>query len=156
MSWVRPSRIGWIVLVSGLAGLAAFGLMVRNATSTDQMAPLEAMRRFDSRRSGLGRPFLEFAADGSVAQRTPPGAGPPVAIQRVNVWVYRTATQRFVETRIPFWFFRLKAPAARYALDGTGLDLDALGITPAALAQHGPGVVLDRVTPSGRVLVWAE
>ena len=103
-----------------------------------------------------GRPVLELAPDGSVVRRNPSQASAPTELERVNVWVYRTKTQRFTETRIPFWFFRLKAPAAQYAMDGTGLDLDALRITPGELTQYGPALVIDWVSPDGRVLIWTE
>lgn len=152
----RPRRVVWILLACAIVGLATFGLMVRSVTSTDRITLADATRRFEAQRIGSGQPLLELAPDGSVIRRKPSPTSAPTALERVNVWVYRIATQRFIETRIPFWFFRLKAPAAQYALGGTGLDFDTLGITPEVLSRYGPGLVIDWMTPDGRVLIWTE
>ena len=57
----------------------------------------------------------------------------------------------------PFWFFRLKGPAARLALDGTGFDLDRLHLTPSDLERFGPAVIVDHTSRDGsRLLVWTE
>ena len=146
----------WVLLACAVVGLTAFGVMVQSVTSSDKITLADATRRFDAPRISSGRPVLELAPDGSVIRRNPSYASAPTELERVYVWVYRTKTQRFIETRIPFWFLRLKAPAAQYALGGTGLDLDALGITPGLLTQYGPALVIDRVSPDGRVLIWTE
>jgi hypothetical protein len=101
----------WILLACAIAGLAAFGLMARSVTSTERITHADPTRRFEAQRISSGQPLLELAPDGSVIRRKPSPTSPPTALERVNVWVYRIATQRFIETRIPFWFFRLKAPA---------------------------------------------
>jgi hypothetical protein len=73
------------------------------------------------------------------------------------VLAYQAGEQRLVAADVPFWFFRLKGPAAQYALSGTGLDLKRLGITAADLERHGPAVVIDHTRPNGdRLLVWTE
>jgi hypothetical protein len=45
----------------------------------------------------------------------------------------------------------------QYAVQGTGVDLDRLGVTAADIERHGPGPILDETRANGdRVLVWAE
>ena len=79
---------------------------------------------------GAAVPILGVTADGAVDRREPPPDEPPPGrLSRLHVWVYHAFPARLAERRIPFWFFRLKAPAAQYALDGTRLDLVRLGIT---------------------------
>jgi hypothetical protein len=58
---------------------------------------------------------------------------------------------------VPFWFFRIKAPAADFALEGTGLSFQRLGITADELRRYGSSS-RDR-SPNhggGRLLVWTE
>jgi hypothetical protein len=93
-----------------------------------------------------------------VARRErPPDEPPPGRLSRLHVLVYHASSERLAESRIPFWFFRLKAPAAQYALDGTGLDLERLGITAPELERFGPRVVLEHQATNGnRVLIRTE
>jgi hypothetical protein len=51
----------------------------------------------------------------------------------------------------------LKGAAARYALAGTGFDLDRLGLPEADLERFGPGVIVDYVSPEGdHLFVWTD
>jgi len=69
----------------------------------------------------------------------------------------RASDNCLVRSDIPFWFFRLKGSAARFALKDRGFDMDRLGITPKDIARQGSGVILDVVFANGdRLLVWAE
>jgi hypothetical protein len=62
-----------------------------------------------------------------------------------------------VSAEVPFWFFRLKGPAAHLALRDTGFDLERLGLTPADLSRHGPSIVIDSSRDNAdRLLVWTE
>ena len=103
-------------------------------------------------------PILSLSPDGAVINRAPaPSDDTASRPDRIVVSVYRADTNRLVETRIPFWFFRIKAPAADFALEGTGLSFQRLGITADDLRRYGPGVVIDRRTAGGgRLLVWTE
>ncbi len=70
---------------------------------------------------------------------------------------YQPHIGRIVRADVPFWFLKLKGPAARLALRDTGVDRDRLGITPADLERYGPWVVVDQATNSGaRLLMWTE
>jgi hypothetical protein len=79
------------------------------------------------------------------------------------VLAYGVREQRLVEVDIPFWFYKMKAPAAGFALNLTGIanlttfDLDDLGVTAADLERFGPGLVVDVDGPDGeRLLIWTE
>ncbi len=145
------------VLVAAALGLLIFGFLSWRATTVDRASPGYAMRRFAAIR-GTGAPVLEITPEGQVARRELPlDSAPPNDIRRLHVLVYHARSQRLVESRIPFWFFRLKAPAAQYALEGTGLDLQRLGITASELERWGPRIVLDHQTgPGTYVLIWTE
>lgn len=70
---------------------------------------------------------------------------------------FRAGDNRLLRSDIPFWFLRLKGPAAQFALRGSGFDMKRLGITPGDIARQGTGIILDETSASGgRLLVWAE
>lgn len=79
----------------------------------------------------------------------------PVA--RLRALVSRAADRRLVSVDSPFWFVKLKGPAAAFVLQDTGLDLDRLGLTPADLERAGPAIVFDHGSPDGSLLLmWTE
>jgi hypothetical protein len=157
---VRWSRVGVVLLVCGVAGVGLFAMMAWRATSSEVIGQADAMRRFDALRARLGSagPIVSLGPDGTVINRAPaPADDTAAAPDHIIVSVYRADTNRLVETRIPFWFFRIKAPAADVALQGTGLSLQRLGITADDLRRYGPRVVIDHPTAvGGRLLVWTE
>ncbi len=157
---VRWSRVVLVLLVCGLAGVSLFAVMAWRATSSEVLGQADAMRRLDALHARLGSavPILSLSPDGTVINRAPAPADDTAApLSRIVVSVYRADTSRLVETRIPFWFFRIKAPAADSALEGTGLSFQKLGITADDLRRYGPRVVIDhRTTEGGRLLVWTE
>jgi len=70
---------------------------------------------------------------------------------------YRAAEHRLVAADVPFWFLKGKAPAVRFALRGTGLDLERLGMTPGELERYGAALILDENAASGdRLLIWTK
>lgn len=81
----------------------------------------------------------------------------PGAIRRLNALAYQADGQRLIAANAPFWFFRLKGPAAQLALSDTGLDLGRLGLTAAELQRFGPALLIDHKRANGdRLLVWTE
>jgi hypothetical protein len=155
----------WGRVVSLLAGCAAIGIalfaaMAWRATSTDVVESADALQRLDALRAQLGAepPILGLEQDGTVRNRVAaPDTSAVAPLSRIVVFVYRADTGRLIRTRIPFWFFRIKAPAADYALEGTGLSFQKLGITADDLQRYGPRVVVDhRTLGGGRLLVWTE
>lgn len=140
-------------------GLGIFSVMVYRAVTIERVPPSEALRRIQAIRAVLpaGPPVLTLDDAGTVVRREEPRTTAPVPIRRLSVLAYHADAQRLLSADVPFWFFRIKGPAARYAVRDTGFDLDRLGITPADLERHGPSVVIDRVRPNGdRLLVWTE
>lgn len=113
-----------IVALCAFGGLVIFGIMTWRSTSIDRLEPADAAQRLEAVRQRFGRaaPVLQLGADGTVISRRPPNERPDAVISKIIVVTYDASAQRLTETRIPFWFFRIKAPAAEYAFGGTGLD----------------------------------
>ena len=90
-------------------------------------------------------------------ERRSPAHDAGATIVSIVVITYDAAPRRLTETRIPFWFFRIKAPAAQYAFGGTGLDFHRLGVTATDLRRYGPALIIDHTTEAGRrLVVWTE
>ena len=101
--------------------------------------------------------MLRLRADGTVIDRKPPSTNRDTDVESIIVVTYDATARRFTQTRIPFWFFRIKAPAAEYAFGGTGLDFRKLGLTAADLRGYGPALIVDHITAAGgRLVVWTE
>jgi hypothetical protein len=146
------------LMVGASLGLGIFGVMAYRAVTIDRAAPAEALRRFDAIRAARpGPPLLTLDDAGDVVRREEPRTTAPAPIRRLVVLAYHAETQRLLSADVPFWFLKIKGPAARYALRDTGLDLDRLRLTATDLARHGPSVVIDRVRSNGdRLLVWTQ
>ena len=154
-----PTRVGLGILVAALVGLAVFGLLASSVTSvtdSDQAAAYEVFRAvIDSLDSGP--PRLQRDGSGNLVSRAVPPGKSGARPVKLGVLLYRPSENKLVQSHIPFWFFRLKASTARFALRGSGFDMDQLGVTPADIARQGPGLILDEQAPDGgRLLVWAE
>jgi hypothetical protein len=152
-------RILSLLLIAAVIGLAAFGVMVYRAVTIQTAESSEALREFARVRAALpaGPALLALDASGNVVRRAEPRTETPDPIHRLCVLAYHAGTRRLVSAEVPFWFLRLKGPAAQLALRDTGLDLERYRITPADLARHGPAVVIDSSRDNGdRLLVWTE
>lgn len=155
----RSLRVLGILLLCGLAGIAAFAALVSRAVSVEDAPRAEAERRIGVARAGLPSkaPLVELDVDGRVHRTAVSAEGTARPVERLKALAWRAADQRLVSADTPFWFFKLKSPAARYALAGTGFDLDRLGLTPADLERFGPGVIVDDVSRDGdHLFVWTE
>ena len=157
---IRWGRVVFAFLGCAVIGIAVFGAMAWRATSTEVIEGADVLQRFDALRAqlGAGPPILSLAQDGTVRNRVAaPEPGAVTSLSRIVVFVYRADTGRLIKTRIPFWFFRIKAPAADFALEGTALSFQKLGITADDLQSYGPRVVIDhRTQGGGRLLIWTE
>jgi hypothetical protein len=156
---VRTSRIVLAIVIGAIVGLAIFGRLAYQAVDVEQVGRSEALTRFAAARDGFRdqAPMLEVDAEGRVSARRAPPPVLPQDVSRLKALAYWSADERLVLTDVPFWFFRLKRPALQFALRGTGLDLDRLGLTAEDLARQGPSLVLDEARANGdRLLVWTE
>jgi hypothetical protein len=73
------------------------------------------------------------------------------------VLAHLASERGLVRAEVPLWFLRLKAPAVRPVLRGTGVDPGDLGLTVDDLEALGRALLLDVSRPNGdRVLVWTE
>jgi hypothetical protein len=156
----RGRAIGGAIAAGAAVGLIIFGVLVSRAVTVEQAEAPEALRRFTAVRSALGPapPLLTLDDAGNVVRRaSPPPASAAAGLSRLAVLTYHVDGRRLVSAEVPFWFFRLKGPAAQFVVRGTGLDFNRLQITAADLARHGPAVVIDHARLNGdRVLVWTE
>jgi hypothetical protein len=152
-------RILPLILLAGVLGFAVFGVMVYRAVTIQTAESSDALREFARVRAALpaAPALLGLDAAGNVVRREQPRTHSPDPIRRLRVLAYHAGSRRLVSAEVPFWFLRLKGPAAQYALRDTGLDLERFRITPAELARHGPSVVIDSSRDNGdRLLVWTE
>jgi len=155
----RTSRILLLTLAAAVAGIGLFGVLLWRAITVEQADLAEATRRFAAARAALGSapPLLDIDDHGAVTRRAKPPDTAPPPIARIHALAYQAGQRRLVRAEAPFWFFKLKGPAAQYALRGTGLDLARLQLTAADLQRFGPAVLIDHVSRDGnRLLVWTE
>jgi hypothetical protein len=155
----RGRLVALVVAGGAAAGVVVFGVLVSRAVTVEQAEAPEALRRFAAVRSSLRgtTPLLALDEAGTVVRRTDPPSVSPVRLTRLAVLTYQVNARRLVSADVPFWFLKLKGPAAQVALRGTGLDLTRLGITPADLERYGPSLVIDHTRPGGdRLLVWTK
>ena len=156
---VRPSRILLIVLAAALLGVGVFGLLAARVTSMEKMDEAAAILLFDAVVDSLdsGPPRLTRDGSGRFTNSATVQEGPLIKPSRLVVMAYRSRDHRLVRSEIPFWFFRLKGPAAQVALKDSGFDMKRLGIRPRDIARQGTGLILDETFAGGdRILVWAE
>lgn len=149
--------------LAAIFGISVFLVLAWNATTITETDRQGADRRAEIVRQGdPGREsLLMLSSDGAFVRRDPAPAARPGTVTHLYVLAYGAKEQRLVEVDIPFWFFKMKAPAAQFALNLTGIanltsvNLDDLGVTAADLERHGPGLVVDVEGPDGeRLLIW--
>lgn len=155
----RTRKVLLAVAAAAGIGLLVFGALVYRAVNIERASVPEALRRFEAVRSAFGgrTALLTLDESGSVIRREEPARQAPGAIRRLNALAFQADQQRLIAANVPFWFFKIKGPAAQLALRDTGLDLGQLRITAADLERHGPALVIDRLRANGdRLLVWTE
>jgi hypothetical protein len=156
---MRTRRVLLLLLAGAIAGMAIFAALAWRAVDVEEADAPEALRRVAAVRAALGNrpPLLTLDEAGHVVRRAAPPAHQPRPLTRLAVLAYQADEQRLVSADVPYWFFRLKGPAAQYLVRGTGLDLERLELTAADLARYDPSLVIDHVRPNGdRLLVWTE
>jgi hypothetical protein len=151
-------RVALVFLACAVGGVLIFGGLVWRAVTIAEVAPATASERFSAARATLpGRALVEIDDQGRVTRRESAPDRAPQPIKRLKAMVYQPRLGRIVRAEVPFWFLKLKGPAAQLALRDTGIDLDQLAITPSDLERYGPRIVVDQVISSGsRLLVWTE
>ena len=159
---MRPTtarRLLLVILAGAAVGFTIFGVMAYRAVTVERALAEDAFQRFERARAaaGGGTALLVLDESGRVIRRADPPPAVPHAITRLRVLAYQAADERLVTADIAFWFFKLKGPAAAYAVRGTGLDFERLQISAADLERYGPAIVIDHGGPDGsRLLVWTE
>jgi hypothetical protein len=152
-------RLAGLFALCALIGLTLFAILVWRAVTIEDVERAEAMRRCDVVRGSFQShtPLIELDQLGRVVRAAPVGDAPGRPISRLKALAWRAAEHRLVSSDAPFWFFKLKGPAARFALEGTGFDLERLHLTPADLERAGPALLVDHTSEDGsRLLVWTD
>jgi hypothetical protein len=158
-SGYQRRRLGILVFVAAaVVGIGISGALVVRSVTVTRMDASGALNNFESIKKRMpGTPPL-VARDASgtlVRRRSATTTGP--APTSLHALAYYVDGERLVQADVPMWFFKVKGPAVRYAVRGTGLDLDALNVTATDLEHAGAGVVLDETRSNGdRLLVWTE
>jgi hypothetical protein len=73
---------------------------------------------------------VEIDDEGRLVRTASAGEATGRPIARLRALAWRAADRRLASVDSPFWFVKLKGPAAAYLLEGTGMDLERLGLTP--------------------------
>jgi len=146
-----------LVIVAAVAGLAVFGVLAWRSVNVLEMDASGALHNFEAVRARLsGPPLVERDATGALVRRTSVKATGSVPTE-LHALAYYGDGQRLVRADVPLWFFKVKGPALRYAVRGTGLDLDSLNLTATDLENAGARLVLDETRSNGdRLIVWTE
>jgi hypothetical protein len=156
---MRTSRFLLLLAIGAVVGFSIFGVMVWRAVDVEEMPAPDALRRFAEARGPFAgvTPILELDDHGRLVRRARPAPEDAARPHTLRVLAYRAADRRLIRADVPFWFFELKGPAIEYALAGTGLDLERLGVTPGELKRYGPTLVIDHTGADGdRLLVWTD
>jgi hypothetical protein len=157
-SW-RPSRILLVILGAALLGMAIFGLLASRVTSWTKADGSKAKEHFEEVLGTFasGSPRLTRDGSGQFTNTAITAEAAGIEPKKLGVLAFRAGDHRLLRSDIPFWFIRLKGPAAKFALRGSGFDMKRLGITPGDIARQGAGIILDETSANGdRLLVWAE
>ena len=134
---MAPSSRSWAVALAGAAllGLTIFGALAWRSVRVEHADETDAFRRFEEVRREFGStPLVHWAPGGTLTRmpaQVPRGARPA----KLHVLAYRSAEERVIQADVPLWFFKVKGPAADYALRGTGFDLTTLASRPATSSR---------------------
>jgi hypothetical protein len=147
----------WLGLAA-LLGILVFGLLVWRSVRVVRMDPTASENNFEEALGSLPSRIALVHRDARGRLVRPPPVDPVGARPtQVHILAYYVDGQRLVRTDLPLWFFKVKGPAAAYALRGTGFDLEMLGLTAGDLEQAGARVVLDERRATGdRLLAWTD
>jgi len=156
---MRTWQILGMLVLGAVIGFTVFGLLTWRNTTVEIVGREDALLRLAETRALFGDavPLLDIEASGQLTRRR---AGPDtegVSPELLVVLAYRVREQRLIRVDVPFWFVKLKGPAAQFALRDTGFDLRRLGLTASDLEKQGPGLILDESRENGdRILIWTE
>jgi len=152
-----------LLLASAVAagvGVGIFGWIASRRVHVQRAASEEAQLALRTQRQAIRdtQPFFDLdAARGPARRPSDSTQGHGERATSFQVLAYYADGGRLVRASVPFWFLKLKGPAAQLALRGTGFDLEKLEATPAEIQRLGPHLLLDEIRSDGsRLLVWTE
>jgi hypothetical protein len=139
--------------------LAVVSWSIQRVSSLEQADARVAEERFATvfERLDDARPMLQRGVDGEFIRSPSHTEGLDVKLQQISVLIYRVPEGQLFVAKVPFWFYRMKGPALSFVLRDSGFDIGELGLTPAELQSHGPGLILDETADDGgRVVIWVD
>jgi hypothetical protein len=147
-----------VVLGAAMVGVSIFGALAWRAVTIRRADASDALRRFTTIRARVPATVPMVRRDRAgrfVRSDARPRQG--ATASRLRVLAYRVQQEHLVEADVPLWFVGVKGPAMQFALRGTGIDFQSLGVTAADLERAGAAVVLDETRSNGdRILAWTE
>jgi hypothetical protein len=153
------ARVGVVVFVAaGVLGMAVFGVLAWRSVTVAQTDPSGALREFEDAiaRVPSTQPLVERDRSGRFVRHPSEPTGSR-AVTQLHALAYYVDGRRLVRADVPLRLFKVKGPAARYALRDTGFDIDALQLTATDIERAGARVILDESRSNGdRLLVWTE
>ena len=115
----RSRRIVALLLTCALLGLAAFAFLAWQAVTVEDATQADAERRLATARAELSSepPLVEIDDEGGLVRMSSMSEATGRPIARLKALAWRAADRRLVSIDTPFWFVKLKGPAATYALE---------------------------------------
>jgi len=151
---VNLRRVLAVLAMAGLAGAGVFLSLARLAVSGGKTTAHASDSTFAAVLSRFPQDDGPLEPD-SLALIDGTGGGHHLAA--LHVLTYEAAAEREVRVDVPFWFVKLKGPAAALVLRRTGYDLREHKWTPEDLERRGPGILVHETRPNGnRILVWTD
>jgi len=145
--------------VSAVIGVGIFGWIASRQVDVQRTPSEEAQLALRMQRQAIGdtQPVFDLEVGRGPARPSDSTQVPGERAASLHVLAYSADGGRLVRANVPFWFLKLKGPAAQFALRGTGFDLEKLEATPDELQRLGPHLLLDETWSNGnRLLVWTE
>jgi len=155
---LKNHRAAFIIFAAAIVAAGVFAYLAARSITIVQTDRTGAQNNFDDALAGVRSPLPLVRRDpaGRFVRR-PRSTSTSAKPTHLHVLAYYADGNRLVRADLPLWLYKVKGPAAAYALRGTGFDLDALGLTASELQQEGAGVVLDEARANGdRLLAWTS
>jgi hypothetical protein len=151
--------VGRVLIGAGVCavlGIAFSVVATWRSVETRQADPVAAAEAFEAARAAFDtqEPIVSVR-DGAFEKRPAPPRSETTP-SSLFVLVYHRPTTRLIRAEVAFWFLRMKGPAAQRALSGTGIDLEALGLTVDDLERYGPSLVFEGQRGENRVMLWTR
>ena len=157
LTWAKVTISGIALAALGLAVLAGIGgYFVFRHMEKRAADQVEAGRAIDAAKAkfGVRPPLVEITDPRRGDIRINRTAEPATAqVSTVHIVSWQRETGELMRTQAPLWLMRFSTLNLASRL---GLAPEKFRLTVNDIERYGPGVVVDYVTPTTRVLIWVE